>query len=50
VSARSFGGLGLGLFIVRAIVEAHGGAVRLDSVVGEGTAATVELPLVPPRT
>jgi signal transduction histidine kinase len=37
-------GTGLGLPIVREIVEAHGGTVRLDSRVGEGTAAVVLLP------
>jgi signal transduction histidine kinase len=41
-------GLGLGLFIVREIVEAHGGALRLQSVPGEGATFVVELPRVPP--
>jgi signal transduction histidine kinase len=41
---RSTGGLGLGLAIVRRIVHAHGGTVRLESVVGQGTVVTVELP------
>jgi signal transduction histidine kinase len=45
VSARHYGGLGLGLYIVRAIVDAHGGSVRAESVVGEGATFTVELPL-----
>lgn len=45
VSPRSYGGLGLGLFIVRAIVEAHYGTVSADSVVGAGTELTVHLPL-----
>jgi signal transduction histidine kinase len=40
-------GLGLGLYIVREIVEAHGGAVLLRSAPGEGTAFVVELPLAP---
>lgn len=44
VSARQYGGLGLGLFIVRSIVEAHGGHVRVASVVGAGTRICVELP------
>ena len=44
VSARSYGGLGLGLFIVRGIVEAHGGTVSAESTVGEGTVITVDLP------
>ena len=48
VPAHSYAGLGLGLFIVRAIVEAHGGTVRAQSTPGEGTTMTVELPLRPP--
>ena len=44
VSAEHFGGLGLGLFIVRVIVEAHGGTVRAESRIGEGATFVVELP------
>ncbi|MRG96728.1 sensor histidine kinase [Polyangium spumosum] len=44
VSNQSFGGLGLGLWIVRQIVEAHGGSVRVESVQGEGSTFRVELP------
>jgi signal transduction histidine kinase len=44
VSESSFGGLGLGLYIVRAIAEAHGGNVQVDSRVGAGTTVTLELP------
>lgn len=42
--SRSGGGTGLGLSIVRAIVEAHAGAVSLRSALGEGTTVRVELP------
>ena len=47
-STRSHGGLGIGLTIVRHIVELHGGRVHADSA-GEGRGATfiVELPVVP---
>ncbi|NNJ10867.1 HAMP domain-containing protein [Chloroflexales bacterium ZM16-3] len=39
------GGSGLGLAIVRSIIEAHGGAVRVESTIGKGTTFTVSLPL-----
>jgi signal transduction histidine kinase len=38
------GGLGLGLFISRAIVEAHGGSIRVRSEVGRGTTFELALP------
>ncbi|MBY0381809.1 MAG: PAS-domain containing protein [Xanthobacteraceae bacterium] len=37
-------GAGLGLSLVRSFVELHGGTVRVDSVVGEGTTVTCEFP------
>jgi signal transduction histidine kinase len=43
-SARHFGGLGLGLWIVRQIVEAHRGVVRVVSGADGGSTFTVELP------
>ncbi len=48
VSSRHYGGLGLGLFIARQIVSAHGGSIVVDSRPGEGSAFTVELPYQPP--
>ncbi|WP_437775068.1 AAA family ATPase [Sorangium sp. So ce1097] len=50
VSVRNFGGLGLGLYIVRWIVAAHGGAIRVESKPGAGATFVVELPLRPPDT
>jgi signal transduction histidine kinase/ActR/RegA family two-component response regulator len=46
-STRSRGaGAGLGLAVVRSVVEAHRGTVRLDSEAGRGTTATVRFPAV----
>ncbi len=42
--ARSRGGAGLGLSIVRTIVQQHGGTATLKSRVGEGTTVTLRLP------
>ena len=44
-SARQNGGAGLGLTLVRNIVEMHGGTVELASTPGEGTRVTATLPL-----
>jgi PAS domain S-box-containing protein len=44
VSASSYGGLGLGLYIARQIVDALGGTIRVQSVPGAGARFTVELP------
>jgi signal transduction histidine kinase len=44
VSPMNYGGLGLGLYIVRQIVEAHGGTIAVKSSPGEGASFTVVLP------
>jgi signal transduction histidine kinase len=41
---RETGGTGLGLALVKAIVEAHHGALSIASEVGRGTTVTIELP------
>lgn len=45
-SSHSANGLGLGLYIVAQIVEAHGGHISLESEFGKGSAFTVNLPLL----
>jgi two-component system phosphate regulon sensor histidine kinase PhoR len=44
-SFRGGGGTGLGLFIVKQIVEAHGGEVSVASIEGAGTSMVVKLPV-----
>ncbi len=46
---RSAGGTGLGLALVKALIELHGGTVTLTSAPGHGTTALVHLPRHGPR-
>jgi signal transduction histidine kinase len=49
-SPANVGGLGLGLYIARRIVEAHGGRISVESTPGKGTTFSVELPLADNQT
>jgi signal transduction histidine kinase len=43
-SSRSSAGAGLGLALVKSIVDLHGGSARIDSEVGHGTIVTITFP------
>lgn len=45
---RKVGGTGIGLYIVKTIVERHSGEITVDSVLGKGSVFTVTLPRVSP--
>jgi signal transduction histidine kinase len=50
VSEKHYAGMGLGLWICRRIVEAHGGTIALESRPGEGTVFRIALPRVAPAS
>jgi signal transduction histidine kinase len=43
-AAEGKGGLGIGLYLCRTIIERHGGAIGVDSTVGDGAAFWIDLP------
>ncbi|MEZ4533804.1 MAG: HAMP domain-containing sensor histidine kinase [Cyanobacteriota/Melainabacteria group bacterium] len=44
--ARAQGGVGLGLSIVKGIVDLHNGSISIDSKINEGTGVTISLPVL----
>jgi cell cycle sensor histidine kinase DivJ len=42
---RQFDGTGLGLYLVKGLVELHGGSMSIESALGEGTTVTIALPV-----
>jgi PAS domain S-box-containing protein len=43
-SSTNYGGFGLGLYVVRKLVEAHGGVIEVSSTPGQGATFAVRLP------
>lgn len=48
INPQQISGMGMGLFLVREIVELHGGRISVESAEGQGSTFTVLLPLEPP--
>jgi signal transduction histidine kinase len=48
VPERHYGGFGVGLWVARLVAEAHGGRIAVESLPGNGSTFTLELPLGEP--
>jgi len=46
---REAGGTGIGLYLVKHLVEAHGGSIWVDSEIGQGSNFTFKMPVEPPQ-
>lgn len=44
INERKMGGLGLGLFIAKSLIDSHRGKIEVNSTLGEGTRMTITLP------
>lgn len=44
-TVQKFGGMGLGLYIARRIIQAHGGSIQVESVLGKGSTFLINIPL-----
>lgn len=49
-SMRNYGGMGVGLYVTRQIVERHGGTIEAENAPGGGARMTIHLPFDPSRT
>ncbi len=49
-ATRNFGGMGLGLYIVRQFTDILGGSIEAKSALGKGSTFTVTLPVTPPAS
>lgn len=49
IDVNHSGGSGIGLALVKAFVELHGGSIVVESMVGRGTVFTVEIPVMKPE-
>lgn len=48
-SSSGIAGTGIGLNLVKQVVELHSGEIHVDSVKGEGTVFTIKLPIAAPE-